>query len=320
MHKLVLIAVTGLVASAACIGAAAAIGGREFSDGLEGFSFFDGRPHCEAVAGANANSRDLDWNDGDHIALNLLGRASYTPGSGDRLHASGDPQLLAHLRIRRGTLEMDCRGWRSRTKDLAITLPGRTFTKFEVTGANLTLDKLDQDHVSIAIAGSGKVQANGKLEDTIKLTIAGSGEMNIGQVTARSGKMEIAGSGTMRADGLTIDDLKMAIAGSGRTEIGQLTSRTVETGIAGSGTMIAKGSADDVKIEIAGSGRADFGGVTSRNARVEIGGHGDVDIAPTELAKVEIGGSGDVTLHSNPKQLQTDVGGSGRIHRLGPAT
>jgi hypothetical protein len=320
MHKLAFIAITGLVASAACIGAAAAIGGKEFGEGLEGFSLFDGRPHCEAIAGATANSRDLDWNDGDHIGLNLLGHASYTPGTDDRLHVGGDPQLLAHLRIRHGTVEMDCRGWRSRTKELAITLPGRKFTKFEVTGASLTLDKLDQDHVSIAIAGSGKIQASGKLEDNVKLTIAGSGEMNLGQITARSGKMEIAGSGRMRADTIAIDDLKMAIAGSGRTEIGQLTSRTVETGIAGSGTMIAKGTADELSIEIAGSGRADFGGVASRNAKVEIGGHGDVDIAPTDLAKIEIGGSGDVNLHSNPKQLQTDIGGSGRIHRLGSNT
>jgi len=320
MHKLVLIAVTGLTASAACIGAAAAIGGREFADGLEGFSFFDGRPRCEALAGANASSRDMDWNDGDHIALNLLGRASYTPGSGNSVHVTGDPQLVAHLRIRHGTVEMDCLGWRNRTKELVITLPGRTFTKFTVTGANLTLDKLDQDHVSIAIAGSGKVQANARLAEKINLTIAGSGEMNLGQVTARSGKMEIAGSGTMKADSLDIAELKMQIAGSGRTEIGQLTSRTVETGIAGSGIMIAKGSADELKIEIAGSGRADFGGVTSRNARVEIGGHGDVDIAPTDLAKIDIGGSGDVNLHSNPKELKTDIGGSGRIHRLGPNT
>jgi len=320
MHKLAFIAITGLVASAACIGAAAAIGGKNFSDGLEGFALFDGRPHCEAIAGATATSRDMDWNDGDHIGLNLLGRAGYTPGSGDRLHASGDPQILAHLRIRHGTVEMDCRGWRDRTKDVALTLPGRTFTKFEVIGANLTIDKLDQERVSLTIAGSGKIQASGKLSDNVKLTIAGSGEMNLGQISARSGKMEIAGSGTMRADSVAIEDLKMAIAGSGRTEIGQLTSRTVETGIAGSGTMIAKGTADDLKIEIAGSGRSDFGGVTARNARVEIGGHGDVDIAPTDFAKVDIGGSGDVNLHSSPKELKTDIGGSGRIHRLGPAT
>jgi hypothetical protein len=80
--------------------------------------------------------------------------------------------------------------------------------------------------------------------------------------------------------------------------------------------VIAKGAADDLRIEIGGSGHADFGATASRTAKVEIGGHGDVDIAPTDLADIEIGGSGDVTLHSNPKQLETHIGGSGRIHRL----
>jgi len=318
MHRLALIAVVGLAGSAACIGAAAAIGGKEFGEGMDGFSLFDGRPRCQPVEGASATSREMDWNEGDHIAINLLGRASYTPGSDERLHASGDPQVLAHLRIRHHTVELDCRGWGERTKDLVITLPGRRFSEFTVTGANLTLDGLDQDDVSIAIAGAGKIQASGKLNENAKFTIAGSGEMNLGQITARRGEMEIAGSGTIKADNIAIDDLEMHIAGSGRTEIGQLTARSAEASIAGSGTMIAKGSADEVKIEIAGSGRADFGGVTSRSARVEIGGHGDVDIAPTDFAKVDIGGSGDVNLHSNPKQLESDIGGSGRIHRLGP--
>ena len=80
--------------------------------------------------------------------------------------------------------------------------------------------------------------------------------------------------------------------------------------------MSAKGAIDELDIEIGGSGRADFGDVASRTARVQIGGHGDVDIAPTEEAKISIGGSGDVTLHSNPKELDTHIGGSGRIHRL----
>ena len=51
-----------------------------------------------------------------------------------------------------------------------------------------------------------------------------------------------------------------------------------------------------------------------RDADVRIGGHGDVDIAPTDVAKISIGGSGDVTLHSNPKDLETHIGGSGQIH------
>ena len=316
VHKLVTIALIGLGASAVCIGAAGAIDKKDFSDGWDGFSLFDGRPRCEAIPGATAASRAMDWDGSSRAGLNLLGQASYTPGGGDKLQASGDPQVLAHLRIRKGTVELDCRGWRDRTRDVAIILPGREFEKFEVTGGRLTIAKLQQQRVSIEIAGSGKVQASGKLEDSVKLAIAGSGEMELGQIAAPSGKMEIAGSGTMRAQSVAINNLKLEIAGSGRAEVGQLAARTTRLNIAGSGTVIAKGVSDDLNIEIGGSGHADFGNVVSRTARVEIGGHGDVDIAPTEQAKIEIGGSGDVTLHSDPKQLDTEIGGSGRIHRL----
>jgi hypothetical protein len=319
MHKLVFIAVAGLGVSAACVGTALAISGDDFDfKGGEGFSLFDGRPRCQAIPAATAATREMEWDGSDHAGLNFLGQASYTPGSGDRLVASGDPQVLAHLRIRKGTVELDCRGWRDRTKDMNVTLPGRSFNKFGVSGGHLTIAKLDQQSVKIEIAGSGKVQASGRLEDEIKLSIAGSGEMNIGEITARRGKMEIAGSGTFKAQSISFsDDFKVSIAGSGRAELGQLVASAAKAEIAGSGTIIAKsGKADALKISIAGSGRADFGGVASRTAKVDIGGHGDVDIAPTDLADVDIGGSGDVTLHSNPKELKTDIGGSGKIHRL----
>ena len=59
-QKLVIIAVVGLTASAACMGAAAAIGGKDFKEGFDGFNLFDGRPRCEVVPGATAANRDLD--------------------------------------------------------------------------------------------------------------------------------------------------------------------------------------------------------------------------------------------------------------------
>jgi hypothetical protein len=309
-------AALGLLIAAASIGAAAAIGGPDFS---EGFSLFDGRPSCRTAPGATATSRTMDWDGSDHARLNLAGQASYAPGAGDRLQASGDPQVLAHLRIREGTVELDCRGWRDRTKDLVITLPGRNFDKFGVTGGRLILDRLDQQRLSVSIAGSGKVQANGRIED-LKLSIAGSGEMDLDRITANRGELEIAGSGTMRAGSVTIGNLEMGIAGSGRAEFQQIKSRTAEIGIAGSGTVIAKGAVDDLKIDISGSGRADFGEVVSRTANAEISGHGDVAIAPSEEAKIRISGSGDVRLRSDPKNLETKISGSGRIHRTGSAS
>jgi hypothetical protein len=275
VHKLAIIAVIGLTASAACIGAAFAIGGKDFSNGLEDFSLFDGRPRCEAVPAANAAARDLDWDGSDRVGLSVLAPATYTPGGSDKLHASGDPQVLAHLRIRDGNIEMDCRGWRERTSGVTLTLPGREFRKFALNGGgNLTLNNLSQTDVSIAIGGAGKVRGNGKV-DTIKLAIGGSGNIDLDQITARQAKADIGGSGTIRA----------------------------------------KGAIDEIRIGIGGSGRADFGAVTAKDADVHIGGHGDVDIAPSERANISIGGSGDVTLHSNPKELETHIGGSGQIHR-----
>ena len=275
MHKLAFVALIGITASAACFGAAAAIGGKDFGSGLEDFSLFDHRPSCEAVPGATASTRDLDWDGSDHVGLSIYGPATYTPGSVDRLHASGDPQILAHLRIRDGNIELDCRGWRDRTDNVTLTLPGREFRRFGLNGGgNLTLNSLNQADLSIGIGGAGRVKANGKLE-SLKLSIGGSGNMDLDQITAREAKANIGGSGTIRA----------------------------------------KGAIDDLTIGIGGSGRADFGAVTSSRANVRIGGHGDVDIAPTDVAKISIGGSGDVTLHSNPRELDTHIGGSGQIHR-----
>lgn len=315
-NSFVTTAALGLLICAASIGAAAAIGGPDFS---EGFSLFDGRPRCQAVTAATASSREMAWDGSDKAGMNLMGEARYTPGTGDRLQASGDPQVLAHLRIRGGTVELDCRGWRDRTRDVVVNLPGRTFNKFHVSGGRLVLDRLDQENLSVSIAGSGKVRANGKAQ-TVKFSIAGSGEMDLDQIVASRGEMEIAGSGTFRAGSVAIGELEMGIAGSGRAEFGQLNARTAEIGIAGSGTVIAKGVVENVKVDISGSGRADFGEVASKTAAADISGHGDVAMAPSEVAKIRISGSGDVYLRSDPKDLDTKISGSGRIHRSGSAS
>src|SRR5258708_24360645 len=158
-HKLAVIAVIGLAASAACMGAAAAIGGPNFDDGFGGL--FDSRPRCEVIAGANATNRDLDWKGGDHVTLAVSGQASYSPHNSDKLHATGDPQIIAHLRVKDGEIGLDCRGWRSRTKDLALTLPGRDFRKFTIAGGGgFTLDGLDLPSAKIENARAGNVKAN----------------------------------------------------------------------------------------------------------------------------------------------------------------
>ncbi|HJT43819.1 MAG TPA: DUF2807 domain-containing protein [Rhizomicrobium sp.] len=315
-HKLIVIAVVGLTAAAACMGAAAAIGGKDFKEGFDGFNLFDGRPRCEAVPGATASGRDLDWDGSDEVTLAVQGQASYAPGHDNRLHANGDPQVLAHLRVRDGRIEMDCRGWHNRTRDVMITLPGREFREFTIAGGGkLALDRLNQSKAEITIAGTGNVKANGRIDD-LEMTIAGSGDADFNQLTARKAEFGIAGSGTVKAKG-TVDELEIGIAGSGRADFNGMTARSASAEIGGSGTVNAKGKIDNVKIDISGSGNADFGQMETRTAEVEISGHGDVHIAPSERAKIEINGSGDVYLHKDPKSLDTEMHGSGRVHKAG---
>src|SRR4051812_944738 len=118
--KLAIIAILGLTGSAVCIGAGAAIGARDFG-GLD-IPLFGG-PSCRDVPGATATSRDLEWDGSNTAGIAIRGVANYAPGSDDKLHATGDPQALAHLRLRGGIVEDDCRGWRERDSGLIITLP-----------------------------------------------------------------------------------------------------------------------------------------------------------------------------------------------------
>jgi multidrug efflux system membrane fusion protein len=78
--------------------------------------------------------------------------------------------------VPRWTVESGCvklRGWSDRARDLTITLPGREFRKFTIAGGGkLALDKLNQSSAEIHIAGSGKISANGRIDD-LKTKIAG---------------------------------------------------------------------------------------------------------------------------------------------------
>lgn len=236
MHKLALVALIGLTTSAAFIGAAAAIGGKDFAGNMD-FPGFGDRPRCEAVPNATATSRDLNWDGSDQVSLSVGGHATYTPGTDNKVHLSGDPQVLAHIRIADGHIQFDCNGWHHDTDNLTIILPGQEFKKFGIAGhGSLALQKLDQPMLQVSIAGSGSIKAEGKVEHA-EVHIAGSGDIDMAQVATKVSDVHIAGSG-------------------------------------------------------------------------------NTDIAPSEEADIHIAGSGDVNLHTDPRQLETHIAGSGRIHHL----
>jgi len=231
VQKLTIIAVLGLAASAICMGAAAAIGGGSFGDGLD--VFMDGdRDHCQRVS-ATATSRDLDWDGSDKVNLVVYSDANYTPGTDSKLHASGDPQVLAHLRIENGKIDLDCRGWRDRDK-IKLTLPGREFRKFAIAGrSDLTLDRVNQATLRAEVAGTGTITANGKVDD-LDIQMAGIGHADFRKVAARSARVQMAG--VAGADIAPSESAKINIAGPSTVNL-YSNPKDLDTRIAGPGRL-----------------------------------------------------------------------------------
>jgi hypothetical protein len=237
VHKLAIVAIVGITVSAVCLGAGGALEGKDFGRDFSNgglFPFFDGdRPRCENGGGYPID-RTLDWDGSDHASISIPGRATYAPGNDDKLHVSGNPVLVPHVRVRDGRVELDCRNWHDSRNDLAITLPGREFKKFSIAGSgSLVLNSVNQDRVKLAIAGSGSIKADGKVENA-ELHIAGSGDINIGQVKAAVVSVHIAGSGN--TDIAPTEEADIHIAGSGDVNL-HTNPKKLETHIAGSGRI-----------------------------------------------------------------------------------
>ncbi|HWU54581.1 MAG TPA: DUF2807 domain-containing protein [Rhizomicrobium sp.] len=228
-NKLAIIAVLGLTSAAVCIGAAAAIGGGDL--GINGL--FERGPRCERIAGATATSRDLDWDGSDRVQLVVYSDARYTPGTDGKLHASGDPQVLAHLRVHDGKIDLDCGGWRDRDK-IQITLPGREFRKFAIAGrSDLKLERMNQPSVKAEIAGTGTIKASGRIDD-LDIQVAGIGHADFGKVTARSARVKLAGVGS--ADIAPSESARIEIAGPSTVNL-YSNPKDLDTRIAGPGQL-----------------------------------------------------------------------------------
>jgi hypothetical protein len=102
--------------------------------------------------------------------------------------------------------------------------------------SDVSLGRLDADDLSIDIAGSGDVEAEGTVEHLIA-TIEGSGSADLSDLAARTASVSIAGSGD--ADVNVADRLDVTVRGSG--DVSYRGNPRVSQSVAGSGEVHAEG-------------------------------------------------------------------------------
>ena len=106
---------------------------------------------------------------------------------------------------------------------------------------------------------------------------------------------------------------KITVAGSGKIDLGQVRQDRLAVAIRGSGTVEGAGAVDDLDLAIAGSGRMRLGGLVAKKLSVSIAGSGTIDTAASDSADVSIAGSGTVRFHVKPKSVSSHIAGSGNI-------
>lgn len=161
----------------------------------------------------------------------------------------------------------------------------------EVDGNILRIKKEKKSRIK------GKVTVYVSTPDLKTLSLAGSGNI-------------------IAKNKLLVSDLKCSVAGSGNIELFNLTAQNVEVSIAGSGDVGLKGKCNNqLSVHVAGSGDTDMKHFEANEVTVSIAGSGDVSVFAKSKLTVSITGSGDVYYKGKPS-LMTSIMGSGSINTI----
>lgn len=129
-------------------------------------------------------------------------------------------------------------------------------------------------------------------------------------------EIAIQGSGDISShEQLQVKNLSCKVLGSGDMLL-SLQAESLSFSVKGSGDMKIKGTTQDLSVDIAGSGDFDGDALQTKQATASIRGSGDVDLFVTEQLSADIRGSGDITVKGNPKKIDVQTKGSGRVRYL----
>jgi len=179
------------------------------------------------------------WDGADGLGVGLVGaNVHYVPGGPARIVITGPDEALERVRVGQGQIRwcQDCRAIRG----LEVTVGGVTLHNVALHGAdvNIQLGKLDQDRLHLALAGTGEIDAGGRI-DRVDISIAGAGNIGMAGATVQRANINIAGSGDVTVS--PRDEANVHVAGSGRVRMTAMPARLNQS-ITGSGGVRIAGN------------------------------------------------------------------------------
>lgn len=114
----------------------------------------------------------------------------------------------------------------------------------------------------------------------------------------------------------TPTNAKLSLSGSGNINVNSIETHRLDVNISGSGNIrIDDGTADTENITISGSGNVDLVGVEANTVKTKTSGSGNITVFVNDELDAKISGSGDVNYKGTPV-VNADISGSGRVRKL----
>lgn len=128
--------------------------------------------------------------------------------------------------------------------------------------------------------------------------------------------LSVSGSGKMIIEKtFSTDDLDLVVSGSGRLQT-RVKAKSVDAVISGSGQIEIIGEASSLDAKISGSGKVNGKQFTVANVDASISGSGNVYVKATDSIESRISGSGSIYYSGEPKHLNNNSSGSGKIRKM----
>lgn len=255
----------------------------------------------------------------DKVNFNTIGELTITIGQEETLRVVAEDNLLKYFKaeVRGDTLYIDSQENVNlrpmRPVKFSLTVKSLEAVAVNGSGDIAVVDDIESDDFSAAINGSGNITLAKVAAPTVKLTVAGSGDLKASTVGADTLTAKIAGSGNIGATEMRAPDVSFTTNGSGDLKVDWIAADTLTLHIASSGQLtINGGEVVRQTITLAGSGDYQAQGMSSETAEVRSTGSGEARFKVTEQLTAHLSGSGDIRYIGEPTVNQT-VTGSGRL-------
>ena len=257
IRNLFIIAGAAMVLCLACLGGAAALGGRALADNdwtwvITDDGNGDDDFHMERGDAGPDITRTLAWHGDRKLTIETSADVTYVQGPEAKVVVTGPKSAVERVRLVNGVLSLEDSD-RTERGYLSIGPNGiRVWSDTERLKITVTAPSVD----TIRVDGSSDVTVEGYDRPSFELYLDGSGDV---KATGKTGKLtlRINGSGDADLDGLEVSDATIEVAGSGDTSVGPTGAATVE--ISGSGDVDLTRKPRSLERNISGSGEVSGG-------------------------------------------------------------